>query len=86
VNTSIFGIEIAPVCTKTWCEQVERRREICKDSCSRITRREVRCNSAMTRDSSIFKVPKRRKRWIPKVCLAFQNPKTKRREKWIPKV
>jgi hypothetical protein len=47
VNTSIFGIEIAPVCTKTWCEQVERRREICEDSCSRITRREVRCNSAM---------------------------------------
>jgi hypothetical protein len=39
VNTSIFGIEIAPVCTKTWCEQVETRREICEDSCSRITRR-----------------------------------------------
>jgi hypothetical protein len=67
VNTSIFGIEIAPVCTRTCCEHVERRREICEDSCSLIARREVRCNSAMTRDSSIFKVPKRRKRWIPKV-------------------
>jgi hypothetical protein len=84
VNTSIFGIEIAPVCTKTWCEHVERRREICEDSCSGITRREVRCNSAMTRGSN--KVLKRRKRWIPKVCLAFQDSKTKRREKWIPKV
>jgi hypothetical protein len=58
VNTSIFGIEIAPVCTKTWCEHIERRGEICENSCSLATRREVRCNSAMTRDSSIFEAQK----------------------------
>jgi hypothetical protein len=58
VNTSIFGIEIAPVSTKTGYEHVERRRDICEDNCSLTTRRAVRCNSAMTEIAAYSKSQK----------------------------